>query len=382
MDYFNLIQNYKSNTKNFYGERYLSFSDLKKALEALNPEFEIKIEGKSVLGNAIKSINFGRGRHNILIWSQMHGNETTTTKSLLDTLHILSSSDYSDSKERLLDHCRLKILPMLNPDGANAYTRANANQVDLNRDALAKTQKETEVLFKVLDQFKPDFCFNMHGQRTIFSAGSREYPATLSFLAPSFNEKRSLSATRITAMQLIVAASERLNQFIPHQVARYDDAFNENCFGDYLTKQGIPTVLFEAGHYQNDYYRDKTRQYVTISLLAMLNSIISNTYPSIEYENYFHLPENEKKYVDIVVTNIDGLKSKSLGILYKELCIKGKIVFKPILETIKDTDQKFAHRYVDAKGKSVLINGSQKYETGIPIIDLKIDGEPITDIFI
>ena len=38
----------------------------------------------------------------------------------------------------------LKIIPILNPDGAQQYTRKNANEIDLNRDAVERVAKESQ----------------------------------------------------------------------------------------------------------------------------------------------------------------------------------------------------------------------------------------------
>lgn len=61
---------------------------------------------------------------------------------------------------------------MLNPDGAEAYTRVNGNNIDLNRDAVARKAKESKLLRTALEAFKPQFCFNLHDQRTIFNVES------------------------------------------------------------------------------------------------------------------------------------------------------------------------------------------------------------------
>ena len=50
----------------------------------------------------------------------------------------------------ILKACTLYIIPILNPDGAKAYTRLNANEVDLNRDAQDLSQPESKVLRAVL----------------------------------------------------------------------------------------------------------------------------------------------------------------------------------------------------------------------------------------
>ena len=51
---------------------------------------------------------------------------------------------------------------MVNPDGAKLYTRVNANEVDLNRDSVNLSQPESKVLRNVFEEFKPDYCFNLH----------------------------------------------------------------------------------------------------------------------------------------------------------------------------------------------------------------------------
>ncbi|MDV7398374.1 DUF2817 domain-containing protein, partial [Arthrospira platensis SPKY1] len=97
------------------------------------------------------------------------------------------------------------VIPILNPDGAIAYTRENANQVDLNRDFIHFSQPESRLLQKVYEEFQPDWCGNLHDQRTIFGVGDTDKPATISFLAPSYNDVKEYNATRLKAVKAIVA---------------------------------------------------------------------------------------------------------------------------------------------------------------------------------
>src|SRR5690606_37336030 len=130
---------------------------------------------------------------------------------------VLADSE-NDFVHQLLKNCTIGIIPMLNPDGSRAYTRLNANQVDLNRDAQSLTQPESIILKKCFEDFKPDFCFNLHGQRTIFSAGLTNKPATVSFLSPAQDEACSITDTRKKAMDVIVKMNENLQKQIPGQV--------------------------------------------------------------------------------------------------------------------------------------------------------------------
>jgi hypothetical protein len=230
----------------------------------------------------------------------MHGNESTTTKALFDFWLYLKT----DEAEAILEHCTFLMIPQLSPDGSHAYTRLNANDVDLNRDAIEQSQPESKILHRVYNDFKPDYCFNLHGQRTIFAAGNSNIPATVSFLAPSADSERSLTPAREIAMKLIVAANEKLQRSIPGAVGRYDDGFNINCVGDYFTSQNTPTILFEAGHFPGDYNRVNTRKHIFDSIVTMSKTIADGSINSFSVKSYFDMPENSNHLRDIELYNL------------------------------------------------------------------------------
>ena len=198
------------------------------------------------------------------MWSQMHGNESTTTKALFDLFLFLNGD--SNEANQIRKDFTLLIIPILNPDGAEAYTRVNANEIDLNRDSVDLSQPESKLLRKTFEEFEPDFCYNLHDQRTIFAAGDKNYPATISFLAPSYNNEKEYNKNRLKAVNVIAEMNEELQKYIPNQVGRFDDSFNINCIGDMFQSLGVPTILFEAGHYQDDYEREETRKFIFISI--------------------------------------------------------------------------------------------------------------------
>src|SRR5690606_21403345 len=218
--------------------------------------------------------------------------ETTTTKSLFDMIGFLFESN-SDLAEHLLSNLTLMVIPILNPDGALNYTRVNANGIDLNRDARDLSQPESIILRNCFEQFNPDYCFNLHGQRTIFSAGKNAFPATVSFLTPAQDMERSITPSRLKSMEIIVAMKEHLQQLIPHQVGRYDDSFNSNCVGDAFQSLNTPTILFEAGHFSEDYDRDIVRDYILQPLLVGLIAIIDKQDRGDVLERYLEIPEND-----------------------------------------------------------------------------------------
>lgn len=327
--------------------RYIALDHISSLLEKLPMNFNLKEIGKSVLNLPIHSLTIGSGTKKILMWSQMHGNESTTTKAVFDFLNFLQMSP--EISETILKECTLCIIPMLNPDGAKAYTRLNANEIDLNRDAQAQTQPESKVLKAVYDTFQPDFCFNLHGQRTMYSAGKHDKSSIVSFLTPSQDENRSITTNRKKSMEIIVKMNEMLQKMIPNHVARYDDEFNINCVGDTFQALGTPTVLFEAGHFPDDYSREKTRELLFYALVEAVQYISTTEIAGKYTEAYFAIPENEKLHYDIILKNLQTDKNEifDVGIMYEEILNNGKIDFEPYIEDKKLLKKSFAHKIID-----------------------------------
>lgn len=335
-----------------YG-RYISSSQLYSFLSRNSIEEKITLLGKSVEKRPIHKITFGSGRINILVWSQMHGNETTTTKSVLDLINYLNKD--SDLANQILSSVTLTIVPVLNPDGGAVYTRENANKIDLNRDALELSQPESRILRDLYNEIKPDFCFNLHDQRTIYNVGSFEKPATLSFLAPSHDIERTVSSGREDSMKIIVAMHKALSPLIPDQIGRYDDSFNLNCVGDTFQMLGTPTVLFEAGHYPEDYNREKTREFIFYALISAISVIARNEIQGFNVDDYFTIPENNKRYFDLLISNAHLISTKydqNIGILYKEVLDEGSIIFNPYIEKTGNLEDCFGHKYLDCKNQN------------------------------
>lgn len=346
-----------------YG-RYITQKDIAPLLEKFSGEMKIVQIGRSALGKPIHLISLGEGKTKVLGWSQMHGNESTTTKAVFDLLNaFLILKDNSVLRE-ILENCSIRIIPILNPDGAEAYTRVNANKVDLNRDAHELQEVESRLLRRAFDDFEPDFCLNLHDQRTIFSAGNVKAPATLSFLTPSSDAERSVTRFRKKSMQVIIGIAEDLKEALPGQIGRYDDAFNINCTGDTFQSKAVPTILFEAGHYPGDYTREQTRKFVFAALVSALQHIASGDFAAIDHEEYFEIPENEKLFNDIILRNAqNGGDLVDISVQFKEELKNGRVEFVPVVEKIAEKIGNFGHREIDcAQKKLSRLNGKRLAE--------------------
>ena len=344
-----LFQQYKEHS--IHG-RYIILESIVPILKKLNTANQLQVIGQSVLGKSIYSYQIGKGKTKIFLWSQMHGNEGTTTKALFDFLNVLHSG--SESEQKFLDEFTFCCIPMLNPDGADLYTRENANKVDLNRDSQTLTQPESKLLRAVFEEFKPDYCFNLHDQRTIFGVSDTGKPATLSFLAPSYNENREINDIRLKAIHLIAGVNEILQEYLPNQIGRFDDSFNLNCIGDTFQYLGVPTILIEAGHFSCDYEREETRKYVFMALISSFNVLSENVIVSNGINKYLNIPQNKVVFYDFIYKNIkinyDGIEIiTNFAIQYKEELIDNDIFFNAYISQIGDLESYFGHFEYDAK---------------------------------
>jgi len=347
----------KIKVKEVHG-RYVTNGQVFDFISRLNDSFKIETQGRSVLGKSIKSIEIGNGPNRILMWSQMHGNESTTTKAVLDFICYLEGS--GGIAKDILKNCTLKIIPILSPDGAEAYTRVNANNIDLNRDAQDLSQPESIVLREAFDSFSPDFCFNLHDQRTIYNVGNTDKPASVSFLSPSVDEARNITAPRATAMQVVVAMNAMLQTIAPGQVGRYNDGYNLKCVGDSFQTLGCPTVLFEAGHFQEDYPREETRKLIFQSLLTAITAIGTEKVSDFDARAYFEIPENGKQFFDILIKNahlydLKFVSGTNIGLLYEEVLQEGKIAFLPKVKKVGEFETYFGHASYDCCFESDLL---------------------------
>ena len=277
----------------------------------------------------------------------------------------------TDSREaiQIKSQYTLLCVPMLNPDGAFAYTRENANAIDLNRDAFSATQPEMKLLKALYEDFRPDYCYNLHDQRTIFGTTGLNLPATISFLAPAFNEKRDYNLVRLKAISIINRMNDALSQYIPNQIGRFDDSYNVNCTGDYFTTQNTPTILFEAGHYPNDYKREESRKYIFIALLSSFFDNYENVVVDNELQKYLRIPQNNKCFFDFIYKNIKIIDNSVEKIInfaaqYQEILVDDEIHFEAIISKISDLENYSGHVEYDCESLLFSSEGKNNPEIG------------------
>lgn len=366
-----IVEKYIQNPN--FPNRYISPEKLFNYLQE-NYSGYVSIIGTSYLGKPIHLFSIGNGSCNVLAWSQMHGNESNATHAMLDLIEIMKNEP--NLFQSILDNISLDFVFMLNPDGSEIWNRRNALDIDMNRDYNKESSKEFPILKNLIKKKKYSYALNLHEQRTIFST-DLENPATLSFLAPAENVEKEITETRKKAMSVISKINNKIQEFIPNQIGRYNDEFYPNSTGDNFTKMGIPTILFEGGHFQNDYIRKETRKYYTLALYIALENIAKNNDSTEYWEKYFEIPENIESHYDIIYRNITLNTSfpcvLDVAVQYKEELKEGEdeIVFTPIVVEVGDVGKRKGWKEIDCTGKFF------KSEKLYPKLDAEVNFEII-----
>lgn len=122
-------------------------------------------EGRSTQGRKIYLVHLNRGgakaqsgaRFKVFYYAQQHGDEVAGKDAQLTLIR-----DIADHPELLPEDVDLYLMPMVNPDGAEAHQRFNGAGADLNRDHLLLAQPETQALHRVARRIRPHLAVDSH----------------------------------------------------------------------------------------------------------------------------------------------------------------------------------------------------------------------------
>lgn len=133
-------------------------------LSKSSPNLRVSLIGKSQKGREIPMLVFSQtqdvsaheivknGKPTVLIVAMQHGNEPASGEGALAYARSLALGKEGD----VLSWVNVLIVPRANPDGADAFTAALANGVDLNLDHLALSTPESRALAAVMAEYQPD----------------------------------------------------------------------------------------------------------------------------------------------------------------------------------------------------------------------------------
>jgi len=259
--------------------------------------------GTSGEGRTISLYTIGNGSTKVMLWSQMHGDEPTATMALIDIFNFFTKHQGHTVTKTIKEKLTLLVIPMLNPDGAERFTRRTAQLIDLNRDALALETPEARILKETCSKYQPEYAFNLHDQDARLTVGTTKKIAAMALLAPSTDESRTDTPVRVRSKKVASTFAQILNLFIPGYLAKWDDTFEPRAFGDNIQKWGTSTMLIESGGWKGDPNKFFIRKLNCIALLTTLYAIATSESAQVNTEVYEQIPFNMKLGCDYIIRN-------------------------------------------------------------------------------
>jgi hypothetical protein len=274
---------------------------LKLLVESSGERIEVNRFSESFAGSPILLAMLGSGPRRVLLWSQMHGDESTHTAVLLDLLSYLTRRPAEPLAADIVANCTLQLFPMLNPDGAELSSRFNAQGIDVNRDALRLATPEGRALRKAVDTFRPQYAFNLHNQNARTAVGDPPKPAAVSLLAPPVDATGRETPSMRLAKRMAACFVEAVRPHADGMISRYDDEYEPRAFGDTIQASGAATMLVEAGGWPGKDPEPLVRLHFH-GLLATLHAIATGAVQTADPQIYESLPQsNSHKLFDCLV---------------------------------------------------------------------------------
>jgi hypothetical protein len=210
---------------------------------------------------------------------------------LIDLFTFLQKNRGKDWVKKIEETMTIRAVPMLNPDGADQYTRRNLQGLDINRDALNLKSPEANLLKRLRDEWSPAIGFNLHNQNALTAAGPTNKQAAISFLVVYGDEQKTTSEGHERNKRLASAMVKAIEPHMPGHIGRYDDEWTPTAFGDNFSAWGTPVILIETGalHGKSEMFLVKMNFIAIATALKSLSDGSEKTFDPIIYER---LPNN------------------------------------------------------------------------------------------
>jgi hypothetical protein len=283
---------------------------VKRLANSSGGRMKLEIFAESLEDRPIYLATLGAGPRRVLLWSQMHGDEPTHTAVMLDLFNYLLQVPAKPQAADVLTGCTLLFIPMLNPDGAEAVSRFNAQGIDINRDWRRQATPEGRALMRAAKTLGAQFGFNLHNQNARTSVGRPPRPAAVSVLAPAPDASRTVPPSMRVAKQMCTCFVEAVRPYAEGMISRYDDTYEPRAFGDGIQSLGVSTMLVEAGGWPDADPEPMTRLHFH-GMLATLHAIATDKYREADPQIYEALPEsNATRMNDCFIAKANVLDAK------------------------------------------------------------------------
>jgi len=163
--------------------------------------------GLSLDGRPIDCLEMGSGRKPVWLIARQHPGESMAEWWMEGALDMLTDPSNVHAR-KLLDSCRLYIVPNMNPDGSfRGHLRTNSAGVNLNREwhaPSAERSPEVKCVRDRMDETGVAFAMDVHGDEAIpavFLAGFEGIPSIKDAQIAAFRKYRDTLAIRTPDFQ-------------------------------------------------------------------------------------------------------------------------------------------------------------------------------------
>jgi hypothetical protein len=177
--------------------------------------------GRSGEGRQLLYATVGTGPATFWVQSRIHGNELHSTEAVLQILDHLASG--SPTARLIRENLTVVIIPMYNPDGAEANIRQSTtpNRIDLNRDWENFAQPESAAFWRLWRDLDPRYALDLHhmGQAPVVNGTNElnQFQIGGRSIAPS----RMTAEQWLTNRQMAMVSVDALDRYGLANVAHY-----------------------------------------------------------------------------------------------------------------------------------------------------------------
>lgn len=181
----------------------------------------VRSAGRSGEGRELFYATVGTGPTTFWLQSRIHGNELHSTEAALQILGHLASD--SPVARLIREHLTVVVIPMYNPDGAEANIRQSTtpNRIDLNRDWENFAQPESVAFWRLWRDVAPRLALDLHhmGQAPVVNGTDELNQFQIG--ARSIDPSRMTAEQWLTNRQMAMVSVDALDRYGLANVAHY-----------------------------------------------------------------------------------------------------------------------------------------------------------------
>ncbi|MEV6109273.1 M14 family zinc carboxypeptidase [Streptomyces sp. NPDC051940] len=177
--------------------------------------------GTSGEGRQLLYATVGTGPTTVWLQARIHGNELHSTEAVLQILTRLASGD--PDARLIRDRLTVVVLPMYNPDGAEANIRQSTTptRTDLNRDWENFAQPESAAFWKLWRAVRPELALDLHHMGQAPVVNGTDDLNQFQIGARSIDPSRMTAEQWLTNRRMAMASVDALNRYGLANVAHY-----------------------------------------------------------------------------------------------------------------------------------------------------------------